>query len=317
MMFDERTLTRLHDPLAKLAGENVFIGTSSWKYPGWCGQIYDQSRYITRGKFSESRFERDCLAEYSETFPTVCVDAGYYQFPSEKYLAGLCSQVPGTFRFGFKVTDTITIKHYSKLPRFGAKAGTDNEHFLDAELFCKAFLSQCQRFKEQIGVLIFEFSQFHHGDFASGREFTAALDGFLAQLPKDFAYAVEIRNKNFLHPEYFAMLASHGVAHVFNSWTRMPPVEDQLAMEGSLTTDFTVARFLLKPGRSYEEAVSTFSPYESTKEPNQAAREAAKALIERVTKNGRRPSFIFINNRLEGSAPLTIAALVKMLGFGP
>lgn len=316
MMSGERTLARLHDPLAKLAGEGVFIGTSSWKYDGWCGQIYDESRYITRGKFSESRFERDCLAEYSETFPTVCVDAGYYQFPSEKYLAGLCSQVPGTFQFGLKVTDTITIKHYSKLPRFGVKAGTDNEHFLDAELFCKAFLSQCEPFKSNIGVLIFEFSQFHKTDFAHGRDFIAALDAFLAQLPKGWNYAVETRNRNFLHPEYFAMLASHGVAHVFNSWTRMPGVEEQLAMEGSLTADFTVARFLLKPGRTYEDAVKEFSPYKGTKEENPTARQAAKELILKITRDGRaRKAFIFINNRLEGSAPLTIAALIQMLGY--
>lgn len=309
-------LTRLQNPLNALAAQGIFIGTSSWKYPGWCGQIYDEAKYITRGKFSESRFERDCLAEYSETFPTVCVDAGYYQFPSEKYLAGLCSQVPAAFQLGIKVTDTITIKHYPKLPRFGAKAGTDNEHFLNAEIFCKAFLSQCERFKSNIGVLIFEFSQFHKADFAHGRDFIAALDAFFAQLPKGWNYAVEIRNKNFLHPEYFAMLRSHGVAHVFNSWTRMPGVDEQLAMEGSITADFTVARFLLKPGRTYEDAVATFSPYKETREVNETARSAAKALVEKITKESRaKKAFIFINNRLEGSAPLTIKALVESLGY--
>lgn len=100
MFLETRTFARLQMPLAKLACENVFVGTSSWKYPGWCGQIYDESRYVTRKKFSESRFQRDCLSEYSETFPTLCVDAGYYRFPSEKYLAGLCAQVPSSFRFG-------------------------------------------------------------------------------------------------------------------------------------------------------------------------------------------------------------------------
>ena len=43
--------------------------------------LYDEQRYLYRGKFAESRFERDCLEEYAQIFRTVCVDAGYYQFP--------------------------------------------------------------------------------------------------------------------------------------------------------------------------------------------------------------------------------------------
>lgn len=85
----------------RLAASNVFIGTSSWKYPGWCGQIYDEQRYCYRGKFAETRFQRDCLAEYAEVFKTVCVDAAYYQFPSMKYLDGLMTKVPGDFLFTF------------------------------------------------------------------------------------------------------------------------------------------------------------------------------------------------------------------------
>jgi hypothetical protein len=29
----------LQSKLGPLAGERVFVGASSWKYPGWCGQI--------------------------------------------------------------------------------------------------------------------------------------------------------------------------------------------------------------------------------------------------------------------------------------
>lgn len=98
--------------LDELARSGVFIGTSSWKYPGWCGQLYEEQRYLTRGKFTEAKFERECLTGYAQTFSTVCVDAGYYHFPSEKWIGGLCAQVPDHFRFGFKVTDEITIKKF-------------------------------------------------------------------------------------------------------------------------------------------------------------------------------------------------------------
>jgi uncharacterized protein YecE (DUF72 family) len=67
---------RLKARLSDLAAQNIFIGTSSWKYSGWRGIIYDEQRYVYRGKFAESRFEKNCLSEYAEVFKTVCVDAG-------------------------------------------------------------------------------------------------------------------------------------------------------------------------------------------------------------------------------------------------
>jgi uncharacterized protein YecE (DUF72 family) len=310
MIFEEPTSKILREPLQQLARESVFIGTSSWKYPGWCGQVYDESRYITRKKFSESRFERECLTEYAETFPAVCVDAGYYKFPSPQYLEGLSKQVPDSFRFGFKVTDTITLKNYTNLPRFGAMAGKPNEHFLNADLFKKAFLSSFDRIQDKAGVFIFEFSHFYPKDFEHGRDFVVLLDEFFSQLPKTYSYAVEVRNKSLLQPEYFSMLGSHGVAHVFNSWTKMPEVAEQIQIPGSITTDFTVARLLLKPGRTYEQAVSTFSPYKSVQEPNIGVREAAKTLVQKA-RGGKRPSFVFVNNRLEGNAPTTIRAILN------
>ena len=74
---------------AALAAQGIFLGTSSWKYAGWRGQLYDECRYIWRGRFAESRFERLCLAEYAEVFKTVCVDAAYYKFPGRDSLAEL------------------------------------------------------------------------------------------------------------------------------------------------------------------------------------------------------------------------------------
>ena len=61
--------------LAALADKGVFVGTSSWKYEGWFGQLYTPSRYEYRGRVAKTRFERGCLTDYAEVFKTVCVDA--------------------------------------------------------------------------------------------------------------------------------------------------------------------------------------------------------------------------------------------------
>ena len=302
--------------LAVLARQGVYLGTSSWKYPGWRGLLYDEARYIYRGKFAQARFEKQCLPEYAEVFKTVCVDAAYYKFPDQRYLESLVSQVPPDFLFAFKVTDEITLKRFATLPRFGRRAGKPNVNFLNAELFATAFLAPCEPFKRNVGLFMFEFSRFYSGDFAHGRDFVKALDKFLERIPKSWPYGVEIRNKPFLHPDYFAVLRKHGVAHVFNSWADMPPVSEQRALPGSVTAPgLCGARFLLKPGRKYQEAVDLFSPYDRVKEPNSEARAAGAQLIkEGASAVAERKSFVYVNNRLEGNALLTIAAMLETAG---
>ena len=182
--------------------------------------------------------------------------------------------------FGLKVTDEVTIKKFTNLPRFGLRAGKPNENFLNAELFATAFLKPCEPFRKNIGVLLFEFSKFYPNDYEFGRDFVADLDAFLGKLPKAWPYGVEMRNRNWLRPDYFDCLSRHQVTHVFNSWDAMPPIGKQMALPGSRTNaDLVAARFLLKPGRKYEQAVKTFEPYDRVKEENTEARAAGKALI--------------------------------------
>jgi uncharacterized protein YecE (DUF72 family) len=302
----------LREAAAALARDNVFVGTSSWKYEGWLGLLYTPERYLTRGKISRARFEKTCLAEYAEVFKSVCLDAGYYQFPSAPLLDTLFSQVPDDFRLTLKVTEDITVKQFPALPRYGKRAGLANERFLDADLFAASFLGPLERYRARIGALIFEFSPFQAGDWTRGLQFVEALDHFLGRLPKGWDYAVEVRNRNLLHPEYFAALRRHGVAHTFNSWARMPPVTEQMALPDSFTADFAAARFLLKPGRSYEQAVEKFQPYREAKEPYLEAREALKNLL--TTKPGRPGRrYIYVNNRLEGSSLWTLYAVLSGL----
>jgi hypothetical protein len=87
-------------------------------------------------------------------------------------------------------------------------------------------------------------------------------------------------------------------------------VSEQLVIEKSQTTDFMAARFLLTPGRVYEAAVKDFSPYKETKAVDEDARAAGRTLIKKARKMSSRPSYIFVNNRLEGNAMHTIQAML-------
>ena len=298
--------------VAALAREGIYIGTSSWKYEGWLGLLYTPERYMTRGRISRAKFEKTCLAEFAEVFKTVCLDGGFYQFPTARMLDGIFAQAPDDFRLTLKVTEDITVRRFPSLPRYGKRAGQMNEHFLDADLFVASFLGPLEPYRKQIGALIFEFSTFHEGDWARLSEFVEALDAFLGRLPKGWDYAVEVRNRGLLRKEYFEVLRRHGVAHTFNSWSRMPPVGEQMALEGSFTADFTAARFLLKPGRTYEQAVEKFKPYREVQEPYEEAREAMSRLLTPAPRQSRR-HFIYVNNRLEGSSLWTIYAVISGL----
>jgi uncharacterized protein YecE (DUF72 family) len=309
MAFDRETMKA---KAAELAAKGVFIGTSSWKYEGWMGQLYTPGRYEYRGKVAKTRFERDCLSEYAEVFKTVCVDAAYYTFPSEKYLAGLAGQVPADFQFGFKVTDEITVKKFPNLDRFGVRAGKPNENFLNADLFQRAFLKPCETMRSKVGLLLFEFSRFYPSDYQHGAQFIADLDRFFSQLPVGWPYGMELRNKHWLQPEYFACLSRHRITHIFNSWEAMPSINEQMALAGSRTQPgLLAARFLLKPGRKYEEAVQRFRPYDRAHETNVEARLAGANLIaEGLRGEPCQRVFIYVNNRLEGNALATLSAML-------
>jgi uncharacterized protein YecE (DUF72 family) len=296
--------------LKQLAAHHIYIGGSSWKYEGWLGQIYSRANYLSRGRFSKKLFNDTCLKEYAQTFPTVCGDFAFYQFPTEAFWRRLFLQTPPGFRFAFKVPEQITCKVFPGHARYGAQAGGDNESFLDAELLKESFLRPLEAYRDRTALLIFEFGGFSKKTFFDVSEFLERLDPFLAKLPPEFRYAVEIRNPDFLEPDYFQCLRTHKVAHVFNAWSRMPELRYQMKIPDAFTADFIVSRALLRQGRSYEEAVQLFSPYTEVKDANPEVRASLRDMI-RIAQDKQTTAFLFVNNRLEGNAPTTIMAITE------
>ena len=291
--------------LRGLRDDNIWIGTSSWKYQGWVGQIYTRERYLSRGKFSQKRFEAECLAEYAETFPVVCGDFSFYQFPSPEYWHKLFTSAPPSLRFALKVPEEVTCEVFPKHPRYGPRAGVRNPAYLDAGALRALFLEPLEPYAARLAPLIFEFG----ARTGPPLEFVDRIDSFLEALPGSFRYAVEIRNREFLVPRYFESLRAHRAAHVFNAWTRMPALGEQMGIPDAFTADFTVTRALLRSGRPYEEAVAMFTPYDQVRDENPEARESLRALIRRMREE-RRAAYIYVNNRLEGNAPETIRAVI-------
>ncbi|MEQ1794768.1 MAG: DUF72 domain-containing protein, partial [Nitrospira sp.] len=247
------------------------FGTSSWAYEGWQGLVYHRA-------YPKSRFSQDTLAEYAAyavrdqpLFSTVGIDHSFYRPASAKQLAHYAAQVPEEFRFCQKVWEDITIPAYANLPRYGAKAGKSNPRFLDAGAFRDLVLQPAlEGLGSKLGPFMFEFQRW--GLEPAG--FLGQLDKFLAQLPPGPAYATEVRNPLILGPRYRDILRAHGVAHIYNHWTAMPPLfEQHQKLTGTFTAPFTVLRLLTPLGLAFEHAVERYQPYNRIVQPQPRMRQ--------------------------------------------
>jgi uncharacterized protein YecE (DUF72 family) len=295
------------DRLRSAIPANVRFGTSSWTYPGWKGLVYSRD-YPATGASA------DMLAEYAQfpLFSTVGIDSSFYGPLTEKSLRGYTDALPPGFPCVSKVWDRITVHTFAQA-REKNLAGQPNPDFLNAELFRTDVWAPLERhFAAHTGPLVFEFQAIARKDKVRPQEFADRLDAFFAKLPREGRYAVEVRNAEFLTPAYFAVLREHDVAHVFSSWTRMPSIGMQLDLPGALTAGFIVARALLRPGRYYSDAVDAFAPYDRIRDPNPELRNDLVRLVQ-TAEALRIPAYILVNNRAEGSAPHTIAAVVELL----
>ena len=80
----------------------------------------------------------------------------------------------------------------------------------------------------------------------------------------------------------------------------MPP-EDQ---------PFVMVRLLLRPGTWYENQKQVFAPFDKLVEPDDEMRRDVLDIVHRASVAGR-GAFLLVNNKAEGSAPLTIEALAE------
>ena len=291
------------EALARAVPPNVRFGTSTWTYDGWAGDVYHRSY---RGAQPAKRLEE--YAAYP-LFRTVGIDSAFYEPPSEQVLTAYARALPPGFPCVSKVWDRITARRLNQDRRWGNLAGQRNPDFLNAELFKEAVLAPYARaFRDHAGCFVFEFQAMRGKDLPDPATWAEELDGFLGGLPRDFRYAVELRNAELLHPLHGAVLARHRVAHVFNSWNEMPPIGAQLDLPWVFPADFTVARALLRPGRAYADAVKLFEPYDRVREPLPELRRDLVRLIVEATRR-HMEALILVNNRAEGNAPGTIRAV--------
>ncbi len=295
--------TRAAAVAARLPAGLAF-GTSSWTFPGWAGLVYPAG-------LSTAALGREGLRHYARhpLLRTVGVDRSYYAPVPLDDWRGYAAQLPEGFTCCVKAPAAVT----SRLaPTFGGSRGGAaalNPDFLSVPRLVDDLLTPLAvGLRAHTGPVVLEFPPGARDQARPAAAFLEALDRFLEALPTDFAYAVEIRDKGLLTPAYRAVLARHGVAHTYNYWSAMPMPMAQAAVVPPDEPPFSVIRLLLKPGMWYEDQRDRFKPFNRLVEPDETMRDEVVALTTRALAKGRKV-YVLVNNKAEGSSPLTVEAL--------
>lgn len=288
----------------------LHLGTSSWHFPGWAGVVWDRI-------YSEKQLSRDGLAAYAQhpLFRTVSLDRAFYRPLSAAQYAGYARQVPDTFRFVVKAPALIAD---ALVRESGGKGRTANAGFLDADLARRQFVAPAsQGLGPKLGALVFQISPLPARWLGEIGRLIERLHGVLlaaaqaADASPDAVVAVEVRNPEWLTPAFVDALKDTGATYCLGLHPKMPPITAQLPLLRALWPGPLVCRWNLnlKHGAfGYEQAREDYAPFDKLVDPDSETR-AALARVIAGTVGAGRPAYVTINNKAEGSAPLSVRAL--------
>jgi uncharacterized protein YecE (DUF72 family) len=272
------------------------FGTSSWSFPGWRGLVY-------RDEATESALAKSGLAAYARhpLMRSVGVDKTFYRPAPREEFARLAAQVPDDFRFLVKMWRGLV----------------EPEHFLDARIA----ESDCVRpavegLGDKAGPILFQFPPMRLGGAAAHRAFVERLRAFLKALPRGPLYAVEVRNRTLVAPELGEALADAGAVPCLTVHPTMPEVEIQSRDLALDPTRPLVMRWMLRANHAYAEAKDLYAPFDRIVEPDDASRDAL-ARLARAAVGAGLGAWVIVNNKAEGSSPLSVERLARAVADAP
>jgi uncharacterized protein YecE (DUF72 family) len=293
--------------VARRLPAHLYLGTSSWSFPGWAGLVYDREA-------SKEKLAREGLSAYAchPLLRAVGIDRTYYAPLSAAELARYAAAVPDGFRFLVKAHELCTVARFPDHARYGGQRGKRNDLFLNSSYaIAEVVAPVIEGLGERAGPLLFQFPPQDLSALGGPEGFADRLHAFFRTLPRGPLYAVEIRNARLLHPTYVQALNEVGVCHCLNAHPSMPDIASQARLVGE-SGAATVVRWMLARHRAYDEARERYRPFNRMVDQDVTAREAI-AIQCAAAARIRRPAFVIINNKAEGSAPLSAFRLAERI----
>jgi uncharacterized protein YecE (DUF72 family) len=262
--------------------QKIRLGACGWSFPEWRGSFYPLD-------LPESRW----LEFYARYFPAVEVDSTFYSAPAEDTIRRWTEMTPGTFRFACKLPRQIT--HACRLR--------------DCTAELNAFLRSIGPLAAKLHLILIQLPPSF-----TPKDGKPALRKFLAQLPRDFRFAIEFRHAGWHRPQIIGLLEKYRVCWV---WADTSPLNERnLAPFEFLprTADFLYLRLLGDYATKYDRDGLFVHRYDKLLWKREAALESWSLKIERHLAEVRNV-WAFISNHFEGFAPETCQRLAQRLGF--
>ncbi|SEK30017.1 Uncharacterized conserved protein YecE, DUF72 family [Roseateles sp. YR242] len=298
--------------LASALSPRIRIGTSSWSYPGWQGQVW-------AGEHSESTLSRQGLAAYAQhpLLRAVGIDRGFYQSLTASQFERYANLVPDDFRFTVKAPSAVT----DALVRAEDGRGREgNVAFLDPALALGSFVEPAfEGLGGKIGALVFQISPLPLDMLARMPEQLDRLWAMLKALPAPAGrptgalMAVEVRDAEWLTPDFVALLRDTGTCYCLGLHPKLPPIQAQLPLLRALWPGPLVARWNMHRQHGpygYEDAEKRYGRYDQMLDPDPETR-ATLAKVMHATAEAGHEVLVTISNHAEGSAPYSARALAQ------
>lgn len=308
----------IHNPalieLAKTLPTHLRLGTSSWNYPGWDGLVWN-------GEYAETNLSRYGLSAYSQhpLFRTVSIDRSFYRPLNVAQFAEYASQVGQDFRFVVKAPSLVS----DALVRDESGRGMrQNPNFLNAEQAIQMFVEPAlEGLRHKLGALVFQISPLPTTWLKQMPKVIDRLHALLKAIPDlkpispDAVVAVEVRDPQWLTPQFVQALRDTGTTYCMGLHAKMPRIDEQLPILRALWPGPLVCRWNLNPlhgAYGYEDAQALYSPYNKIIDPDVETRAALVRVIA-GTANAGQNVFVTLSNKAEGSAPLSVIELARAL----
>ena len=308
--------------LAAALPHGLRLGTSSWHFPGWAGLVWG-------GDYAESRLSKEGLAAYARhpLLCTVSLDRAFYRPLTASQYAHYAAQVPAHFRFVVKAPALVCD---AQVRAEDGRGRAPNPAFLSTELAISQFVQPAlEGLGDKVGALVFQISPLPRHMLARLPELIDRIGALLSALPRlqpaapGGVIALEVRDAAFLAPEHAPHLArtlraaraasGNRVTYCLGLHAKMPPIEDQLPLLRALWPGPLVCRWNLHRRHGafgYEAAKAQYEPFDQLIDPDDETRTHLARVIAGTCGAGEL-AYVTINNKAEGSAPLSVAALAE------
>ena len=154
------------------------IGCSGWSYKDWRGPVYPVDLPA-----------KDWFASYAERFDTVELNSTFYRLPHATTVENWRKRAPDGFIYAVKV----------------GQFGSHRMKLRDPSRWLANHLDRVTRLGDTLGPNLVQLPP-------NWRRDTARLDEFLDAAPAAMRWAVEFRERSWLHDDVYEVLARHGAA---------------------------------------------------------------------------------------------------------